>query len=260
MRPILFHLGGSPVYSYGVMLFVAFMVGTFIGVYVLGKRGVPSTSVYLLAAALALSALVGARLFYVFGHLKDFSGNWGKLLDLSTIGMVFYGGLLLAIPVGYLVVRKLKMNPGQVANAAGLALFPAIAIARIGCFLNGCCGGKPSGLPWAVTFPGATQAVHPTQIYEGLLDLFAFALLLLASRYMDRGWDLFLLALAAYAAIRFVMEFFRVHTTSGAAVFFQALSVAIFAVALGIFWYRRRGGQGRRPKTVEEESGLSGGF
>lgn len=254
MRPVLFHIGGSPVYSYGVFLFIAFLVGTLIGVYLLGRRGVPSSSVYLLAAALAFSALIGARVFYVFGHLSDFSGNWVSAFDINTRGMVFYGGVLFALPVGIVVVKRMKIDTGVVASAAGLALFPSIAIARIGCFLNGCCGGKPSGLPWAVTFPGATQAVHPTQLYEAVLNLAAFALLLVAGRYLRRGWDLFLLAFAEYAAIRFVMEFFRFHPSGGASVFFQALSAVIFAVAIGILWYRhRKGSEPESPPVTGQE-------
>jgi len=237
LHPILFHVGASAVYSYGVMLFVAFITGTMIGVYLLGKRGVNSSSVYLLAAALALASLVGARLFYVLGHLNEF--RWASLLDLNTHGMVFYGGLLLAIPVGVVVVRKWKVPTGVVANAAALALFPAIAIARVGCFLNGCCYGKPSGLPWAVIFPGVGR-VHPTQIYEAILDILAFALILVLSRYLDGEWDLFLVALAAYGTIRFVMEFFRAHDATGAGIFFQLLSLAIVAVSIGALFYRRR--------------------
>lgn len=255
MRQVLFYIGGSPVYSYGVMLFIAFMVGTLIGVYYLGKRGVPSHYVYLLAAALALSALIGARVFYIFGHWGDFAGNWGAVFDLNTRGMVFYGGLLFAIPVGYLIVRRMKIEPGMVANAAGIALLPAIAIARVGCFLNGCCGGKPSNLPWAVTFPGSAQAVHPTQLYEALLDLAAFALLLVASRYFKRGWDLFLLALASYSAIRFFLEFFRFHATPGAGAFFQALSAVMFAVSVGLLIIRHRGGSAPEPGDENEGRG-----
>ena len=252
MHPILFHIGGSAVTSYGFMLLIAFITGTIIVVHLLDKRGVSSSSVYLLAAALTLASLFGARLFYLLGHLNEFT--WASLFDLNTRGMVFYGGLLVAIPVGIVVVRKWKVPTGVVANATALALFPAIAIARVGCFLNGCCYGKPSGLPWAVSFPG-TGPVHPTQIYELILDILAFALILVLSRYLDREWDLFLVALAVYGAIRFAMEFLRAHDASGAGIFFQLLSLAIVAVSLGILFYRRRAATRRLPPG---EEGLSG--
>ncbi len=125
-------------------------------------------------------------------------------------------------------------------DAVGLAMPLSLAIARVGCFLNGCCGGKPSGLPWAVTFPGTTTAVHPTQLYELVLDLAAFVFLFWVKKRVRRDWDLFLLSLASYGLIRFVVEFFRYHAGSNAAIFFQTLSAAIFVFSLALFFYRER--------------------
>ncbi len=155
-------------------------------------------------------------------------------------GWFFTGGLLVGLPVTYGAVKMMKLPAGAVADAIGLALPLGIAIARIGCFLNGCCYGKPSGLPWAVTFPGTTTPVHPTQLYEMILDLALFAFLLWARKYLKRDWDLFLLSVASYAVIRFFMEFFSAHTDSSAGLFFQLLSAAIFIVAVGLLLYRRQ--------------------
>jgi phosphatidylglycerol:prolipoprotein diacylglycerol transferase len=133
---------------------------------------------------------------------------------------------------------------GAVADSVGLAMPLSLAIARFGCFLNGCCGGKPSGLPWAVTFPGSTMSVHPTQLYELALDLALFAFLLWIRKRLKHDWDLFLLSLAGYALIRFAMEFLRVHADPRAAPFFQALSAAIFLMSVGILLYRYRASPG----------------
>jgi len=122
----------------------------------------------------------------------------------------------------------------------GLALPLCLAIARVGCFLNGCCGGKPSGLPWAVTFPGSVTPVHPVQIYELILDLAAFAFLLWARKRLRRDWDLFLVSLAAYGLIRFVMEFLRAHADPYAAIFFQIVSMALFLGCSGAVAIRGR--------------------
>ena len=235
MRPVLFHIGSYKVYSYGVMLFSAFVACVFVVRYVLKKRGIEPSSAYLIGAVVAVSSLIGARLFYLIGQW-----DWSDAFNLNTSGMVFYGGLLVGLPVTYGVVKKMKLPAGAVADAIGLSLPLGLAIARVGCFLNGCCYGKPSGLPWAVTFPGTTTPVHPTQLYELILDLAMFAFLLWARKYLTRDWDLFLLSIASYAAIRFFMEFLRAHTESGAGLFFQLLSVAIFIVAVGLLLYRRR--------------------
>lgn len=249
MRPVLFHIGSFPVYSYGVMLFIAFMAGVFVARAEMKRRGLDGSYIYLIASVAAITGVIGARIFYILGNLDTFSGNWGQVFDLNMRGLVFYGGLALAVPSCLLLVRSLKLPLGAVADAVGLAMPLSLAIARVGCFLNGCCGGKPSGLPWAVTFPGSSTSVHPVQLYEIVLDLAAFALLLWARKRLRRDWDLFLLSLASYGLIRFVMEFFRVHTDPNAALFFQVVSMALFVACSVAVLLRNR----RRPVERDAE-------
>lgn len=250
MRPVLFHIGSFPVYSYGVMLFIAFLAGIFVARAELNRRGLDGSAIYLIASVAAITGVIGARIFYVLGNLEAFSGNWGQMFDLNMRGLVFYGGLALAVPSCLLLVRGMKLPLGAVSDAVGLAMPLSLAIARVGCFLNGCCGGKPSGLPWAVTFPGSATAVHPVQLYELVLDLAAFAFLLWVRKRLRRDWDLFLLSLASYGLIRFVMEFFRVHADPHAAIFFQVVSLALFVLCSGAVLLRSRispAGDGAEP-------------
>jgi len=240
MRPVLFHIGSFPVYSYGVMLFIAFLAGIFVARAELNRRGLDGSAIYLIASVAAITGVIGARIFYVLGNLDAFSGNWGQMFDLNMRGLVFYGGLALAVPSCLLLVRGMKLPLGAVSDAVGLAMPLSLAIARVGCFLNGCCGGKPSGLPWAVTFPGSATAVHPVQLYELFLDLAAFAFLLWVRKRLRRDWDLFLLSLASYGLIRFVMEFFRIHADPHAAIFFQVVSLALFILCSGAVLLRSR--------------------
>ncbi len=252
MRPVLFHIGSYPVYSYGVMLFLAFLAGIMVARAELARRGLDSSAIYLIGAVAAISGVLGARLFYVLGHLEEFSGDWGRVIDFNMRGLVYYGGLALAVPACLLLVRRLGLPAGDVADSVGLALPLSLAIARVGCFLNGCCGGKPSGLPWAVTFPGSLSPVHPTQLYEMVLDLALFAFLLAARKRLRRGWDLFLLSLAGYGLVRFINEFFRFHADARAGLFFQAASLALASCAAGLLlYYRER-------KTAESEMSAVG--
>jgi len=250
MRPVLFHIGSYPVYSYGVMLFLAFMAGVFVARAELNRRGLDGSYIYLIASVAAITGVIGARIFYVLGNLDTFSGNWGQIFDLNMRGLVFYGGLALAVPSCLLLIRSIKLPLGAVSDAVGLAMPLSLAIARVGCFLNGCCGGKPSGLPWAVTFPGSSTSVHPTQLYEMVLDLAAFAFLLWARKRLRRDWDLFLLSLASYGLIRFVMEFLRVHADPNAAIFFQSVSLTLFIACSAAVFLRNR----RRPVERDAES------
>ncbi len=247
VRPILFHIGSYPIYSYGVMLFLAFMVGIFVARRELDRKGLDGSAIYIIGAVAAIAGIIGARIFYIGGHWDQFSHSWGTMFDFNMRGLVYYGGLFLAIPCCILLVKRLKLPLGPVADSVGLVLPLSIAIARVGCFLNGCCAGKPSGLPWAVTFTGTTTAVHPTQLYELILDLFAFSVLFLIRKRLHRDWGLFLLSLAAYGIIRFIIEFFRFHSNAAAGTFFQVVSLGLTALSLGIFFYRNR----RVEKTAE---------
>ncbi len=245
LRPVLFHIGSHPVYSYGVFLFLAFLLGVLVAGREIERKGLERSSIYAVGAAAAVSGVLGARLFYVLGHWEEFSSRWGSLLDLNMRGLVFYGGLALAVPVCVLVARWTGLPPGRTADAVGLALPLSLAVARVGCFLNGCCGGRPSSLPWAVTFPGSAAAVHPTQLYELLLDLALFLLLLRLRVRMNRDWDLFLVSVGGYGAVRFLVEFFRYHASPSAGPFFQAVSltVAVTLISLAV-WRERRAGPG----------------
>jgi len=239
MHPVLFRIGSFPVYSYGVMLFVALIAGVVVAGREFTKKGLERAPLYTLVAVIALAGLVGSRVFYVLGHFSEFSGRWSSVFDINTVGLVYYGGLLFAFPAALVTIKILKMPTGTVVGAIGLAIPLSLGIARFGCFLNGCCGGKPSALPWAVTFPGTATSVHPTQLYEAILDLALFAALLFVGTRFLEGWDLLLASLAGYALIRFFMEFFRQHSNPRAGLFFQLLSAAIFLACAGTLVYRR---------------------
>ena len=241
------------------MLFVALLAGVFVAGREFAKKDLERSCLYMLVALIAISGLIGARVFYVLGHLTAFSGHWSKAFDINTVGLVYYGGLVFAFPVGIIAVKRMKLPVGTVAGAIGLAMPLSLGIARVGCFLNGCCGGKPSGLPWAVTYPGTSTAVHPTQLYEAALDLALFFVLLLAGTRFLEGWDLFLCSLAGYTVIRFFMEFFRFHVDSNAGLFFQLMSAALFIVCAGALMWRWRSGKLSRPPNRPPGEGVPPG-
>jgi phosphatidylglycerol:prolipoprotein diacylglycerol transferase len=222
------------------MFFFALLAGTLVAGGEFERQGLDRSRIYLLSAILALSGVIGARIFYVLGNLSEFRGRWTDVFDVNTVGLVYYGGLLPAVLAGYIYARRNRLPAGPVLGAYGLALPLCLAIARVGCFLNGCCGGKPSGLPWAVTFPGSSQAVHPTQLYEAVLDALLFAALFLVGRRYLAGWDMLLASLAGYSAVRFLMEFLRAHTNPDAALFFQVMSAVMFTFCVVMLALRKR--------------------
>ncbi len=176
-------------------------------------------------------------------------------------GMTYYGGLLAALAFGSYYVRRHKMAWGKVLDVFGLLLPLGLAFGRVGCFLNGCCYGRVSHLPWAVRFPpgsfasyGQYQAgqlssadvaslpVHPTQVYSALFNLAIFFWVLFVvspkKRFHGQVMASFLLW---YSVGRFLVEIFRADPRGG--LWFlstsQVISVLVGAV-VGLWMLRRR--------------------
>jgi len=155
MHPELFEIPFIhwPVRSFGVMM----VIGFFLGFYLLGKLGHKISSNPQLITNLALYCLiagvVGARVFYVFHHLDKLERPLTSMFAVWHGGLEFYGGVILAIPVIVFYSRCHKLPVLRCLDIMAIALMLGLSFGRLGCFLNGCCFGKPSELPWAVRFP-----------------------------------------------------------------------------------------------------------
>ena len=123
-----------------------------------------------------ISALVGAKLLLLVTDFRTFADNPRELLTLARSGGVFYGGLILAVVVALWYIRRIGLPLWTTCDvfAPGIAL--GHVVGRFGCFFAGCCYGKPTSVPWAITFTDPFAAanvgtpldvpLHPTQLYE----------------------------------------------------------------------------------------------
>ncbi len=220
MYPELFHLGPLTVYSYGVLLATAYLLGLRLAMSRARTRGLDPTTMLDLGIYIIISALVGAKLLLFVVEFDHYKSNLGELLSLARSGGVFYGGLILAVVVAFYYIWRKALPFWQTCDvfAPGIALGQTIG--RLGCFAAGCCYGRPTSVPWAVTFtnPEAAAnvgtplgvALHPTQLYESGADLVILVLLLLTERrgrpFAGRTFWLYMLL---YGASRFVVEFYR---------------------------------------------------
>jgi phosphatidylglycerol---prolipoprotein diacylglyceryl transferase len=220
MHPILFEIGSWPVYAYGVLLALAYLAALQLAVVRARRAGLDGARVMDLGIYLIIAALVGAKLLLVVVDFQYFRSNPGELLSLVRAGGVFYGGLLTALVVALWLVRRYKLPMWTTADlfAPGIAL--GHVIGRFGCLLAGCCYGRPTSLPWGITFtdPAAAQNVgtplgvplHPTQLYDAGAELVILVFLLVTEKkwrpFPGRTFWLYMLL---YAISRFVVEFYR---------------------------------------------------
>lgn len=256
MHPILFEIGGWPVYSYGVLLAAAYLIGLQLGVVRARRAGVDPARIMDLGIYLIIAALVGAKLMLVAVDFNYFRQNPGEILSLVRAGGVFYGGLIAAVTVGLWLVRQYKLPVWSTADlmAPGIAL--GHVVGRFGCLLAGCCYGRPTDVPWALTFtdPAAAANVgtplgiplHPTQMYDAGAELIILGLLLFTERKGRRfAGRTFWAYLLLYGISRFVIEFYRGDinrgTIGGALSTSQFVSALLVPASLAMLVYLRRG-------------------
>ena len=224
MFPVLFHLGSFVVHTYGVVLMAAFLVA--LGrAYTVAKRqndpDMPPDNILDVGIWMIVIGVLGARLLFVligwkdYSHGPDFPGNIFKVWEG---GLSFHGGLFGGIGalVVYCLVKRLSIL--KVADLFVPSVMIAYAIGRVGCFLNGCCYGAPTSMPWGVRFLGDdgrwTPPSHPTQLYAAALGVLFFIGLVWVERHRRYLGQVSCWFLLAEATERFIMEIWRAGTTS----------------------------------------------
>jgi phosphatidylglycerol:prolipoprotein diacylglycerol transferase len=270
MHSILFKLGPITIYSYGFMLMLAFLAGTLVATRVARRRGIAPDVVLDLVAYLLIAALIGSRALYVALHWHYFRDHLGEIGKIWTGGLSYHGGLLGGILAGAWFCWRKRLSFLAVADTLMPSLALGYAVGRVGCFLNGCCYGAPTTLPWAFRFhdPPVTGPLtapsHPTQIYASLINLAIFALLWWMAMRKTRPGQVFFVYLGLYSIYRFGIEFLRKGYTAqvwlGGLTQAQIGSLALIAVAVALYaWVSRpapaavetREIAGARPSGVE---------
>ena len=255
MHPILFDLGPATIYTYGVLLASEYLLGLKLAMVRAHARGLDQARVLDLGIYIIISALLGAKLLLVITDFRTFISDPKELITLARSGGVFYGGLILAVSVALWYIRKIGLPLWTTCDvfAPGIAL--GHVVGRFGCFFAGCCWGKPTEVPWAITFTNPYAAanvgtplnvpLHPTQLYEAGAEALILAILLTTEtrghRYPGRTFWLYMLL---YAVSRFVIEFYRNDPRGMVLMFstsqFISLVLAPLAIAMLVALGRRK--------------------
>ena len=240
--------------SYGVMLALSFSLAYFVSIHRALKLGDDPKHVENLFLIVVLGSVLGSRLFHVlFEEPAYYAANPGKILAVWEGGYTLYGAMLTCIFFIYLYCRKKKIDYLNFADIAALATGAGISLGRVGCFLAGCCWGKPTQCFLGVkfthpeTFAGIKNVlVHPSQLYESFGTLMIF--FYLWWRFKDRKYkgQIFFHGLMLYSIVRFLIEYFRGdeyrgYVFNGLVSYSQLVSLAILPFALaGIYFYSRK--------------------
>ena len=257
MHPIAFHLGPLVIHWYGVMMACAFLAGLWTATRRARLANVHGEIIADVTLWLMVGSIIGARFVYVTTYWKqEFADQpFSEVFMIQHGGLVYYGGLIGAMLSGLAYLTWKKLPVWKIADILAPSVALGSVFGRIGCLLNGCCYGRACDLPWAIHFPAGHEThglgVHPTEIYDALLNLILYVFLAWLFRRKKFDGQIFATYLIVYAVFRSIAEYFRgdyptdhLHAGLTSA---QLVSVPIFIVGiiLALFLSRRN----QSPKT-----------
>lgn len=250
MHPILFKIGPLTIHTYGVLVATGFIAALFVAINQAKKQGIPKENILDIGFYILLSAIIGSRLLYTLIEYKHYIKNPFDIFKIWEGGLVYYGGVLLAIPVAIIYVRKKNLPLWKLADSFAPAIAIGHAVGRFGCFSAGCCHGKPMDLPWGVTFTDPHSLairgipLHPTQLYESFAEFGIFLFLLSWAKRKSFDGELFGIYIILYSLTRFIIEFFRGDPARGfiynGISISQAISIVLFLTAIIFIIHRRK--------------------
>ena len=256
--PFILHLGPLEITGYGLMMMIGFLVGSWLIQLELRRRGWREEYASDITLAAVIGGIIGAKLWYV-----ALTADPAALF--SRGGLVWYGGFAGGALAVWLNGLRLRIPTPVTAHLVAPALAAAYALGRIGCFLVNDDYGRPTTLPWGMKFPQGMPpstvanlrdqfgvalptdldpttvlAVHPTQLYEAILMLGAFAVLWAwRGRAKGLGW-LFGLYLVFAGTERFIIEVLRAKDDRFIGPFTIAQLVSVVLIAIGLTVMSRR--------------------
>lgn len=219
--PIAGLIGGPlTLYTYGVLLAAAYVLGLRLAMARGTRAGLDQARVLDLGIYIIISALVGAKLLLLLLDYRTFLSSPRAFLTLVRAGGVFYGGLILAVTVALVYIRRAGLPLWRTCDAFAPGIALGHVVGRFGCFFAGCCYGKETTVPWAITFTNPVAAentgtplnvpLHPTQLYEAGAEALILAVLLATERRGRRfAGRTFWLYMLLYAVSRYLIEIYR---------------------------------------------------
>ena len=241
--PVAFSIGFFEVRWYGIMVVLAIVAVIAIALLEARRVGLAEDHIYSMGLWAIIGGILVSRLFHVIDKWDYYMANPRQIIGFE--GLTVYGavlGALLAVLI-YCWVKKLSF--WQIGDVVAPGAILGQAIGRIGCFMNGCCYGLPTSLPWGVIYtnPGSycelDGMVQPTQVYHLLWNLIGFGILWSLRRRIKPQGSLFLFYLALYAVGDLGIRFVRVGEPFRSGMFFnmqEAQIIGIIVLVVTVPW------------------------
>lgn len=237
MYPELFKIGPLTVYSYGLMLGIAFIVASYLLSLELKRKNLNPNLASNITMLAIIFGIIGAKLFHLVENWEYFLRAPFEMM-FSAAGLTFYGGFILATVIIIYYLKRKKVKVLKVTDAAAPGLMLGYGIARIGCHLSGDGDyGIPTNLPWAMSYEKGTYPpsvafrdfpeivekygvngvvpdnipVHPAPLYETLAAVILFLILWKLRKKIQPDGKLFMIYLIFSGSERMLVEFIRIN-------------------------------------------------
>lgn len=255
MFPQLFHIGHFAAPTYGFLVSLGVFLGLWISVRNSQRQGIDPDKAWNFGVLIVLCGIAGAKILYVINEWSSFSANPREIFTFNTLqaGGVFSGGLIAALLAAAWYIRRHNMPALATCDAFSPGLALGHAIGRLGCFAAGCCFGKETNHFWGVTFTNPLAAeitgtplgksLHPTQLYEFVIELANFFLLMWMLKRKKFDGQVFAAYLMIYGVARYFVEFVRGDPGRGSVLGGVMTGTQLISIGLvvlgGIIWWVR---------------------
>lgn len=215
MFPDLFSIGPLTLHTYGLFVAAGMIVGILVTMRLGKPRGFTSQQVMDMAFVMVLSGLIGSRLAYILMNIPYYSTRPLDMVKLWQGGLVFSGALIAAVLAMIWYAKRHAYNLWQIGDLWAPAAAVGQSIGRIGCFMAGCCYGKPTDRFWGVTFTDPRSiaplhvSIHPTQLYSSFVNLVIFIVLIILTGKKRFEGQVLLWFLILHSTGRLLIERFR---------------------------------------------------
>lgn len=232
MHPQICTIGPVTVYSYGLMLALAFIICSLLACSQAKRENINPEIVFNFTFFVFIAGILGARLFYVLDNIAYYLKNPKEIIMLQQGGLAWFGGLISAVTCGIIYLKAKKLPVFLMLDLVAPFVALAQAIGRVGCFLNGCCYGKVSR--FGIYFPTHDSFLIPTQLYSSAALVIIFIILRFLQDRPHRQGQIFMAYLLFYSSKRFLIEFWRNDSARilWGLTLFQFISIAIFFLSV----------------------------
>ncbi len=220
MWPKICQIGPLTIYSYGLMLALAYFVAAHLSAQEASRQGLPKEKVFNFTFLVFITGILGARAFYVISNFSYYAGDLKEILMFNHGGLSWFGGFFVGFGSGIWYIKKNKLPFYKLMDCLMPYVALGQAIGRIGCYLNDCCFGK-------------AELLIPTQILSSMTALSIFMILRITQTRPHKVGQILYLYMFLYSIKRFFIEFVRIDNPDVflGLTLFQLISIGMFVFA-----------------------------